>query len=102
MGANAVNRFKDGEDVVSWMGVRSSSGWATAGSSSDVDFTPGPGVGLDNGSGVGRRSSSKTFLLKSEAVNWVGVRGRDGTCSSGSVKVVETGEGGVRVRRLGC
>ena len=43
------------------------------------------------------------FSLKPEAVNWVGVRGGDGTCSSGSavtaesrgsVKVVETGERG--------
>ena len=73
------------------MGVRSGSGWATAGSGSDAGFS--------SGSGVRRRSSP----LNSEVVNWVGVRGGDGKCSSGSVvmaesrgsvKVVETGEKG--------
>ena len=83
--------------------MHSGSGWAAAGPSSDADFVSGLGVDFDNCSDVGRRSSSKTSSLKSEAVNWVGVRGGDGTYSSGSVmiarsrgsvKVVEKGEGG--------
>ena len=87
MGTNATNHFEDGggarsvageRDVVFRIGVRSGSGWATVGSGSDADLVPGSGVGFDNRSDVGRRFS-KTFSLKLEAVNWIGVRGGDGT-----------------------
>ena len=112
VGVNATNPFEDGgdagsavvgRDVVSWIGVRSGSGWGGVGPGWGVDFASDSDVGFDTGSTVGLRSSSTTLSLRSEAVNWVGVRGGDGARSSGSVVItesrgsveaVETGEGG--------